>query len=198
MNVEVFNTVKDVFSNIYDKKLWIWGSGHGSLPATTISYRNILIDVIKSNDIKTVLDYGCGDWQFSKLIDWNNLVDSYLGVDIVPSVIEKIQVYANDKIKFELLTPDWTFPQVDLIICKDVFMHLPNSMISDLLDKMKPSSKFMLITNNHGGNSEGILGDCRGINMKHPPWNLEGHEYEPLKEFNGITDKRTILIKNSP
>ena len=35
---------------------------------------------MEENDVRSVLDYGCGDWQSSKLIDWG--ARSYLGVDI--------------------------------------------------------------------------------------------------------------------
>jgi len=33
-------------------------------------YRTSLEDFIRANGVRSVLDYGCGDWQFSRLIDW--------------------------------------------------------------------------------------------------------------------------------
>ena len=198
MNVETFNTIKETFTSYYDKNYWGYGSGHGSLADNTLSYRNILVSVIKDNNIKTVLDYGCGDWQFSKLIDWDNLVDSYLGVDVASNVINQNQIYVTDKIKFESVTHEWLFPKVDLIICKDVLQHLPDSVVGELLTKMKESSKFMLITNDIplNENVECDIGGYKEINILQDPWNIQGIMYDSLIELKGVVNKRPILVKN--
>src|SRR5690348_4696554 len=108
-----------VFDEIYKHNGWGFGSGHGSLPSVTKSYRRFLEDFIRDNDIQSVVDYGCGDWQFSKLIKWGDV--SYTGVDIVPSVIEDdTQKYGTDKIKFLAIKPGSTaLPKADLIVVKD-------------------------------------------------------------------------------
>lgn len=175
--MRVLNTER--FQQIYDENLWGGGSGDGSRAEATVEYRKVLVDIIKKYNIKSVLDYGCGDWEFSKLIDWNNLVDSYYGVDVVSSVIESNkQKYEQRNIKFDLLTNDWNMPNVDLIICKDVFQHLPNSIVVPVLSEMRNSSKFMLLTNDilYPGNVS-VNGDCdpggmRPLNFSIEPWNI--------------------------
>ncbi|HAQ05822.1 TPA: SAM-dependent methyltransferase, partial [Candidatus Azambacteria bacterium] len=57
--------MQNVFTDIYTKRFWFGGSGSGSLVENTVSYRNFLETFISDNEIKTVLDFGCGDWQFS-------------------------------------------------------------------------------------------------------------------------------------
>src|SRR5262249_27223406 len=47
-------------------------SGFGSLVSSTATYRYIIEPFIRLNDVHSVLDLGCGDWQFSKLIPWDN------------------------------------------------------------------------------------------------------------------------------
>ncbi len=50
-----------IFDEIYNKNIWGFGSGHGSLPSVTKGYRKFLENFIKDNNIKSVVDYGCGD-----------------------------------------------------------------------------------------------------------------------------------------
>ena len=80
--------MKEKFTRIYDKELWGKGkgSGAGSSLFANKKYISFLEDFLKSNNIKNVIDYGCGDWQFSQHINWEGV--NYLGLDIVDSVID--------------------------------------------------------------------------------------------------------------
>lgn len=191
-------TLKDVFSKIYENDVWTNGSGPGSNPDAVKNYVENLINTIKKYNIKTVLDYGCGDWQFSKFIDWENLVDSYVGVDIVDGLIDHHNKnYSTNKVKFEYLTNDWKFPKVDLIICKDVLQHLPNDIANGLLDSFEQSSSYMLITNDVNKLNTTLdcdIGGWRPLDLTASPYNKE-----PLVLF--VWDvpphvKNTLLIKN--
>ena len=57
-----------VFDEIYDKDLWEGGSGGGSTIANTVAYRAMLEGFLRDKKISSVLDVGCGDWQFSKVV----------------------------------------------------------------------------------------------------------------------------------
>src|SRR5436305_1188374 len=59
-----------VFTEIYDKNVWGFGSGHGSSLEVTSGYRQLITNFITHNAVRTVVDYGCGDWNFSRAIDW--------------------------------------------------------------------------------------------------------------------------------
>ena len=74
----------EVFSKIYKEDLWQGGSGAGSKLENVKEYVEILQKYIDKPEINTVLDLGCGDWQFSKFLDLSSV--SYLGVDVVESV----------------------------------------------------------------------------------------------------------------
>ena len=116
-----------VFDDIYKNNRWGFGSGHGSLPSVTKGYRDFLEKFIRDNEIKHVVDYGCGDWQFSRLIDWGSA--TYTGLDIVPSVVdENNKKHATETITFKSIQPgDTKLPKGDLIIVKDVLQHLSDS-----------------------------------------------------------------------
>jgi 2-polyprenyl-3-methyl-5-hydroxy-6-metoxy-1,4-benzoquinol methylase len=137
----------EVFSKIYKEDLWHGGSGAGSKLENIKEYVDILQKYIDKPEVKTVLDLGCGDWQFSKFLDLSSV--SYLGVDVVESVIESNSTsYSASNIKF--ISRDITtyeVPKADLIICKDVLQHLSNKDVVTILVKIITSSKFSLITN---------------------------------------------------
>jgi 2-polyprenyl-3-methyl-5-hydroxy-6-metoxy-1,4-benzoquinol methylase len=138
---------KEVFSKIYKEDLWHGGSGAGSKLENVKEYVEVLQKYIDKPEVKTVLDLGCGDWQFSKFLDLSSV--SYLGVDVVESVIESNSTsYSASNIKF--ISRDITtyeVPKADLIICKDVLQHLCNKDVVTILVKIITSSKFSLITN---------------------------------------------------
>jgi hypothetical protein len=134
---------KEEFTKIYDNDIW-GGSGGGSTPETTIDYRKYLETFIKEKNIKSVIDYGCGDWGFSSHIDWNGVL--YLGLDCVESVIKKnIETFGSDNIKFD--TSEIITMSADLLIIKDVFQHWSNLEITNFLDLNVSFFKYILITN---------------------------------------------------
>jgi hypothetical protein len=183
--------MKAVFNQIYTMNIWRYGSGEGSLPEHTKGYRRFLERFIRDRQIKSVVDYGCGDWQFSRLIDWGGV--SYLGLDIVDSLIEHhIKMYRRDNITFEVLseTPE-QLPDAELIILKDVLQHWSNQSISSFIPKIS-KYKFALITNcvnqNEPTDNRDIVdGDFRPLDLRRPPFS-----YEMAKVFE-FTNRRGIF-----
>ena len=69
--------------NIFDTNYRVgFDSGLGSLVASTVTYRYTIESFIRLNNVHSVLDIGCGDWQFSKVIRWDNYDISYVGLDL--------------------------------------------------------------------------------------------------------------------
>ena len=168
---------KEVFSKIYKEDLWHGGSGAGSKLENVKEYVDILQKYIDKPEVKTVLDLGCGDWQFSKFLDLSSV--SYLGVDVVESVVESNSTsYSASNIKF--ISRDITtyeIPKVDLIICKDVLQHLCNKDVVTILVKIITSSKFSLITNDfkpeNTENKDIDNGDYRCLDLTLSPFYLD-------------------------
>ena len=83
-------TPSDRFEAIYAQGIWQNGnqdtpkSGPGSSVHATDSLRRYLPSILDEIAAKTLLDVGCGDFTWMNRID---LRQSYIGVDIVPSVI---------------------------------------------------------------------------------------------------------------
>ena len=84
----------DTFNCVYAKGRWgkdstgKGTSGSGSTLEVTREYRAYLENFIKTHAVKSVVDAGCGDWTFSRAIDWGHA--SYLGIDIASDVIKAV------------------------------------------------------------------------------------------------------------
>jgi SAM-dependent methyltransferase len=164
----------DNFNTIYKYNLWLFGSGSGSLRINNKKYTTFLTTFLKDHNISNVCDIGCGDWQLSKHIDWTGI--HYLGIDVVKDVIKKNLIYTESNIKFickNIL--DYTIPNCELYIVKDIFQHLSNTNIEIIINKLlKNKYRYILIIN-----------DVSYLNLN---YNIENGLYRPIdlnkKPFN--------------
>ena len=162
-----------IFNTIYKTNSCGKGSGPGSDAAVCADYVAFLQDFFKRHKIKSIVDCGCGDWQFSQNIDFTGI--DYKGFDVANFVIERnLATYKRENVNFALYDGDFRkLPSADLLICKDVLQHLPNAKIQDfisILDRFK----FALITNDIGENvnADILAGDYRRLDLRQPPFNL--------------------------
>lgn len=139
------NHLETVFSSIYNSNKWHQGSGPGSTVYVTERYRKIIADFILQHQISSVADYGCGDFAFSRIIDWSSAL--YTGYDIVGDLIARNnRNYATSKIRFEHVGSAADMEPADLLIVKDVFIHLPPSEVLSLLRLALKRFKYILAT----------------------------------------------------
>lgn len=159
-----------IFTNIYKYNLWGFGSGTGSLKFNNEPYIEYLNNFLKEkNDIHSILDIGCGDWQLNKHIDFTN--KEYLGIDIVENVIKKNKIlYSKKNIKFlckNIL--EFDLPKADLYIVKDVIQHLSDDNIKILLNKLKKNNRFKYLL---------IINDVSNLNLNH--FDIPDGMYKPI------------------
>ena len=116
------------FGKIYERNAWGYGSGVGSLPLNNIQYMELVRTFIARNRLGSVVDFGCGDWQFSRFINWSGV--RYIGVDVVEAVIEQNRaLLTGPRIEFHTFETVAQVPEADLLLCKDVFQHLSNRTV---------------------------------------------------------------------
>lgn len=185
-------TNEEVFTNIYDNKAWGTNddgeahSGGGSTLRATKLYRVFLQQFLDDKEIHSVVDIGCGDWEFSRKINWKGI--KYTGYDVVKSVIKQNQKkYGSSTIKFfhgDAIYMD--LPPADLLICKDVLQHLPNEDIQQLVSQLH-KYKHCLITNDvneitlSSQNFDIKRGGYRYIDLTKPPFLLAGKKILTFK-----------------
>lgn len=171
------------FTDIYDRARWgrndagEANSGPGSTVESTLLYRTFLQAFLKKYDIHSVVDAGCGDWEFSRTLDWTGV--DYKGYDIVSSVVEQDkQKYATPSVQFfvaNIVTDN--LPPADLLICKHVLQHLPNQDVTKFLAQL-PKYKHVLLTDSvdphtlSADNRDIPAGHFRPIDLTLPPFNL--------------------------
>jgi SAM-dependent methyltransferase len=171
------------FEAIYANNTWGQGSGEGSYAVHTLGYVAFLQRFLAKHSIRTVLDFGCGDWQFSQSIDWGDV--HYVGVDIVESVIKANQRrFGAANIEFRLRTTDEPLPDADLLITKDVLQHWSNAKVQAFLPQLY-RYRYALVTNcvnPRGPTVNGDIqdGDFRYLDLRLTPFNLNA---KPVYSF---------------
>jgi SAM-dependent methyltransferase len=180
--------VKQAFEDIYKNAIWgrnaenaehAGNSGTGSTMSSTIYWRLFLTEFLNNNHITSVVDAGCGDWEFSQSIDWTGI--DYKGYDIVEAVVEadrkkyekpNIHFFAADMIGTEL-------PPADLLISKHVLQHLPNDAVKKFMTQFGKYRNVLLVNGVHpvtlsSDNPDIAPGGYRALDITAPPFNLRG------------------------
>jgi SAM-dependent methyltransferase len=135
---------------------------------------------MKTHGIKSVVDAGCGDWEFSQTLDWTGI--DYKGYDIVAKVVEANKTrFAKPNIQFftgNIVEDD--LPAADLLISKHVLQHLPNSDVQKFLDRQAKKYKHVLLVNGvhpvfmTGRNADIKPGGYRELDVTQPPFKARG------------------------
>jgi SAM-dependent methyltransferase len=177
-------TLGERFSAIYRNRVWLRGRADGSLSGlgseleNTKAIRQRLPELLARLDTKTVLDVGCGDFNWMRQLE---LGCRYIGVDVASCVIEQnIQNYAAANRTFYALdaTTD-PLPSADTILCRDVFFHLSFADIWALLRNVRLSGISTMIATNDAVtefNADIQSGDFRLINLTKPPFSFPHSE----------------------
>jgi SAM-dependent methyltransferase len=175
--------IKTAFEYVYKKGTWGFNTdGSGSSgPATELGlqqYGSFLNYLLKSANIKSVVDAGCGEAGF-KYSDWAGI--DYKGYDIVAEVIDRDKKYEKPNINFFVANiVDYDLPQADLLICKHVLQHLPNADVAKFLTKQIPKYRHVIIVNSvdritfTAVNRDINPGDFRPLDITKPPFSAQG------------------------
>ena len=169
-----------------------WGdsesvSGPGSSLERTAKLRSELPALLEAIGAQTLLDAPCGDFNWMRHTALN--LRQYTGADVIPDLITSNQrLYGNERTRFVLLdlTRD-ELPRVDVILCRDCFIHFSDRHITAAIRNFKRSRSAYLLTTNHPGwkqNQDIRTGDFRYINLLLPPFNFP----PPLRQIEEKTE----------
>ena len=172
-------------------------SGPGSSKSNAKEASELISNTLNKYNIKSILDLGCGDWNWFENIKLTNI--NYIGWDADVDMITSNQFnYSENNIDFDvkdIVLEDYPF--VDLIICRDVLFHMPIKMALHVLNKIKKSCKYLISTSFRDvDHNKGIDGEEWGyysINLNITPFDLLKNEIKFKREMLGASPNGIIL-----
>jgi 2-polyprenyl-3-methyl-5-hydroxy-6-metoxy-1,4-benzoquinol methylase len=156
--------------------------GAGSWKAQAGDARDFIQGAINKYRFETILDLGCGDWNWMQEVDFKGA--QYLGIDCDDQMIQdNSSKYGSDQIRFQvgdIFSID--LPKVDLVICRDVLFHVRKELSLSLIQKLKTRDRlFFLSTSfNQQTTNQELRQYCKiedwgfyRINLLRDPFNLQ-------------------------
>jgi len=198
-------SAEEVFTSIYRNNTWggVVGefcSGAGTADThIAAAYVNAIAELAQREHFvgARFVDLGCGDFRIGS--ELRRLCSDYIGVDIVkPLIARNVEVYGNTHTRFlhhDIIRQD--LPAGDVCFVRQVFQHLSNREIQDVLPKLK-KYRWVLITEHyprensdthpnldkvHGGDIRAY--DNSGVYLDQPPFSLPSDALELILEVDG-------------
>ena len=136
------------FQSIYNQRLFgksTSASGPGSSLDATKVIRESIFELFDRYGIRTIADIPCGDFLWFRAMELKDL--KYAGFDIVPELISELrEVFPEQQFDIHDATSD-LLGTYDLILCRDLLVHLTNEQAVKVIENFKKSgSTYLLAT----------------------------------------------------
>ena|ERR1700733_4293015 len=137
-------SVSEAFSDIYRSHAWgsfedrPFCSGDGSIREDAVGpYCTMIREFIAANNIRRVVDLGCGDFAVGSRFVGPAV--HYLGIDVVPDLIRyNQQHFGAAGVEFRCINIiEDQLPQGDLCLVRQVLQHLSNTQILKTLKSLR-------------------------------------------------------------
>ncbi len=198
-------TPAEVFTDIYANNRWggeqgTFCSGTGSSTSAIVQpYVDCISAQLATLGARTLtaVDLGCGDFSVGRQLAPQ--CAGYIGVDIVPALIEfNHQQFGTDRISFRCLNViEDSLPGGDICFVRQVLQHLSNDQIRAILPKLaryrwtfitehQPSAPRLKQTNldkPHGGDIRVQQGS--GVFLDRPPFDIPARRLQQILEVPG-------------
>jgi SAM-dependent methyltransferase len=194
----------DVFDRIYAQGRWggedgEFVSGYGSDDDLVTDYVEAVATFIRSQGVGSIVDLGCGDFRVARrILSSVNDHIRYVGVDIVPALIERNQaLFGSERVRFLCKDITRDHPPIgELCLVRQVFQHLSNVEIADALACVQ-RYRYALVTEHypaperlrgpnydkpHGGDTRVVDGSA--VFLDKAPFKLAGLELFCETEVN--------------
>ena len=199
--------MEQVFTKVYENNVWgnnnnaayNGSSGQGSeIYYNQYAYIPLLKRIITDNNIKSIVDLGCGDFKCGKLI-YDDLDILYTGYDAYKKIVDyNATQHALPKYTFmhlDFYNNKESIVTGDICILKDVIQHWSADNIYTFLDYLVESKKFkyILICNccdNPQRYADIKTGEFRPLSCECFPLK----KYNPVKLFN-YNNKEVSVIE---
>ena len=199
--------MEEYFTNIYENKIWgnnneklySGSSGGGSnINYNKDTYIPFLRKYIIDNNIKNVVDLGCGDFKCGKLYD--DLDVLYTGYDTYKKVIDyNLKTHSSSKYSFihlDFYNRKESIIKGDICILKDVLQHWKMDEIYIFLDYLVENKLFKYILLCNCCNQKKDNPDNHGRSTPLSCNFLPLRKYKPIKLYNYHSKELSVIIVN--
>ena len=169
-------SIREVFAKVYQTNFWgsqDSRSGAGSDLIQTAEIRKRIPEVIAHLGVLSMLDIPCGDFHWMKEVDLNV---EYIGADIVEELMRRNREVFNTPLR-RFIVCDITkgpLPTVDLVLCRDLLVHLSFRDAFASLRNLRLSNSRYLLTTTFTGRSRNrdipTTGKWRALNLELEPF----------------------------
>jgi len=181
------------FQDIYRQHLFgksTSASGPGSSMDATKVVRESIFKLFDEYGIQNIVDIPCGDFLWFRAMELKDL--QYTGLDIVPELISELtEEFPKQQFDIHDATSD-RLKTYDLILCRDLLVHLTNEQAIKVLDNFKNSGSSYLLATTFVNLEENVelrvprIGvGWRPLNLAISPFNLGN----PLRTINENTSE---------
>jgi len=153
-------------------------SGAGSYNKLAEFKAEIINDFVKDNNVKTIIEYGCGDGNQLKFAEY----PTYIGFDISTKAIELCQdIFQHDKTKSFRLMTEYRGETAQLTLSLDVIYHLiEDEIYYSYMERLFNSSERFVIIYSSDYDGEQEYHEKRRqftklVNTNEPHWKLIRH-----------------------
>lgn len=149
-------------------------SGPGSSLEQTAAIRRELPVLCRTLGIRSILDVPCGDFHWMRSVELDDV--RYVGIDIVGPLIRANRgTFGGPGRQF--LQDDIVRrvpPRADLVLCRDLLVHLPFADAMTALRHLKRSGSTWLLTTTFAArdHNDELAGDWRTLNLEKPPFDF--------------------------
>jgi hypothetical protein len=145
--------LEETFSSIYAEGTWtdklpgMPPSGRGALPERSQSVIGFIKERIASGEVRSIADVGCGDLAWvSTVPEITSGEVTYLGYDVVPSLLAEHRGLGWGEFRFGDVTAKRFRVHADLVLVKDVLIHLTDEQVERALANLRASQWKWLLT----------------------------------------------------
>lgn len=183
-------SLETYFNSIYQQNLFNGidsRSGEGSDLKQTETIREQIPKIMEQFNIKSIGDLPCGDFYWMSMVDLNDV--QYRGYDIAPALISDLNLkYGSSTFEFQQLNIVSEIPKRhDLIICRDLLVHLSFNDAKRALENIQKSGTKYLLTTTFPNRLQNIDLVYSSGNVGWYPINLDLHPFNlsnPIRMIN--------------
>jgi hypothetical protein len=172
----------DAIAAAFKKKVWRGPEtqcGEGSMVASTPEIREALPSLLQKYGLRRINDAGCGDMNWLRLLapKFAEMGVDYLGYDVrdysdMPLPYEQLELVHGKQ------------RPCDLVLCRDVLIHLPNDLVTETLNRFREAGKYLLASSYPGTDNAARrlqLGNFARLDLEAHPFSL-GKPLEVIEE----------------